>query len=67
MTSELIERELFLPSVVPEDFQQVAEHWPFPLNSVAIDKMKVTGEELEEKRTRLEEAFWRNELGPIEY
>jgi len=67
MTNELIERELFLPTVVQADFQQVAEHWPFPLNSIAIDKIKVTGEELETERTRLEEAFWRSELGPIEY
>jgi len=65
VTRELIERELFLPMAVQADFQHVAEHWPFPLNSIFIDKIKVTGEELEAERTRLEEAFWRSELGPM--
>lgn len=63
----LIDRELYRSTADQKDFQHVAEHWPFPLNSLDVAKIKVTGEELETERTRVEAAFWRQELGPIEY
>lgn len=65
--SELVERQVFLPTATQEDFQHVAEHWPFPLYSIPLEKIPVTGAELEAQRTRLEEFFWEQELGPIEY
>ncbi len=65
--SELVQRQLFLPTVAQHDLQYVAEHWPFPMHSIPVEKIKITGAELESQRARLEEFFWRQELGPIEY
>lgn len=65
--SELIGKRLYSPTATDADFHYVADTWPFPLNSLDLRRVEVTGAELAAQRARAEDAFWANELGPIEY
>jgi hypothetical protein len=65
--NELMGKRLHSPKATDADFSLVAERWPFPLNSIELRKIEVSGSELDTRRARAEEAFWTNELGPIDY
>ncbi|MCW4384461.1 hypothetical protein OH146_01585 [Salinibacterium sp. SYSU T00001] len=67
VTGQIIDRGLYGKNAAQEDFQEVAEHWPFPLFSLDLSKLPVSHEELESARSRAEEAFWRSELGPFDF
>lgn len=63
---ELARAGLCDPSLEQADLDYVAEHWPFPLNTLELEKIPVTSQELCRRREQAEAAFWEQEYGPFD-